>query len=198
MSGSLRVLAQSRVPEKHEHFDLLLDNGSLVRLKDPRRFGAVLWQKGSASQHRLLANLGPEPLSADFSGVPLYVQTRKRQAAIKNVLMDARVVAGLGNIYVNEALFRARINPKTAACRIARARYERLAQAIRETLAAAIRAGGSTLRDFADERGKPGYFQNHYLVYDRAGEACTRCGTAIKRLVQGARSTFYCPRCQRV
>lgn len=197
MSGSVRILAGPRAPDKHEHVDLVLDNGSLLRLKDPRRFGAVLWHKGAAHLHRLLANLGPEPLSAEFSGALLYQKTRTRQAAIKQVLMDAGVVAGLGNIYVNEALFRANINPKKAARRIGLARYEKLAQAVRETLAAALLAGGSTLRDFTDSEGRAGCFQNDYVVYGRTNEACKKCGAAIKRIVQGARSTFYCPRCQR-
>jgi formamidopyrimidine-DNA glycosylase len=198
MSGSLRVIDSERAAHKHEHFDLVLDNGVMIRLKDARRFGAVLWQPGEAREHRLLANLGPEPLSTSFTGEALNRRTRSRKAAIKQVLMDSKVVVGVGNIYASEALFHAGINPKTAASKIGAVRCARLAEAIQNTLSAAIRAGGSTLRDFADERGRAGYFQNRVWVYGREGEACRKCGVAIKRIVQGARSTFYCPRCQKV
>jgi formamidopyrimidine-DNA glycosylase len=168
-----------------------------VRLRDPRRFGLVLWQPRGAREHALLASIGPEPLSADFSGEWLHSVTRKRSAAVKNVLMDSHVVAGVGNIYASEALFRARINPKLAANRIGRARYELLAEKIRETLEAAIAAGGSTLRDYVGGDGEAGYFQDEHLVYGRAGEPCRVCGAAIRELRQGQRSTFYCPVCQR-
>jgi formamidopyrimidine-DNA glycosylase len=197
MSGSLRIIDADRVAGKHEHFDLVLDNGVALRLKDARRFGAVVWHPGKLDQHRLLASLGPEPLPESFTGESLHRQLRSRKAAIKQALMDSKVVVGVGNIYASEALFHAGINPKIAANRIGLARCARLAGAVRKTLLSAIRAGGSTLRDFADERGRSGYFQNRTWVYGREGEDCRKCGAQIRRIVQGARSTYYCPRCQR-
>jgi len=157
----------------------------------------VLWQAGDPLRHALLADLGPEPLEPAFSGDALHRATRRRGAAIKQVIMDSHVVAGVGNIYASEALFRAGIRPATPARRLSPARCERLARAIRETLLDAIAAGGSTLRDFVGSDGNPGYFQQQYFVYGRVGEACRRCGTAIRQLRQGSRATYYCPRCQR-
>ncbi|MBI2311876.1 MAG: bifunctional DNA-formamidopyrimidine glycosylase/DNA-(apurinic or apyrimidinic site) lyase [Betaproteobacteria bacterium] len=197
MSGSLRVLPVGTPAEKHDHFDLILDSGMLMRLRDPRRFGAVLWEAGDPLKHPLLRDLGPEPLTGALTGKWLFRQTRNRSAAIKQVLMDGHLVVGVGNIYANEALFRAGINPKTPARRVGLSRYEQLAEAIRRTLRAAIRAGGSSLRDFVKSDGTPGYFQQQYQVYERAGEPCLRCGTPIRRIRQGQRSTFYCPRCQK-
>jgi formamidopyrimidine-DNA glycosylase len=197
MSGRLWLVDADIEAGPHDHFDLVLDNGKTVRLRDPRRFGLVLWHRDGAPEHKLLASIGPEPLSADFGGAWLYDITRSRSAAIKNVLMDSRVVAGVGNIYASEALFRARINPKLEARRVGRTRYDVLAQKIRETLEAAIEAGGSTLRDFVGGDGRAGYFQNEHLVYARGGEPCRACGTNIRELRQGQRSTFYCPVCQR-
>jgi formamidopyrimidine-DNA glycosylase len=197
MSGRLWLVEAGTPPLKHDHFDLVLENGRIVRLRDPRRFGLVLWHARGAAEHTLLASIGPEPLSPAFSGTWLYEITRNRAAAVKLVLMDSRVVAGVGNIYASEALFRARTNPKLPAHRIGRARYDVLAEKIRETLEAAIQAGGSTLRDFVGGDGRAGYFQNEHLVYGRAGEPCFTCGTAIRELRQGQRSTFYCPVCQR-
>ncbi|HEY9447881.1 MAG TPA: bifunctional DNA-formamidopyrimidine glycosylase/DNA-(apurinic or apyrimidinic site) lyase, partial [Burkholderiales bacterium] len=168
-----------------------------VRLRDPRRFGLVLWQDRGAPPHELLARMGPEPFGAQFSGEWLYGQTRRRSAAIKQVLMDSHIVAGVGNIYASEALFRAGINPKSPAHRIGRERYAQLVLHIRATLADAIEAGGSTLRDYVGGNGEAGYFQNQFLVYGRSGQPCVRCGTTVKGLRQGQRSTFYCPRCQR-
>jgi formamidopyrimidine-DNA glycosylase len=183
--------------ETHDHFDLVLENGTAVRLRDPRRFGLVLWHAGDPLEHPLLASIGPEPLSPEFSGSSLFDATRNRTAAIKLVLMDSHVVAGVGNIYASEALFRAGINPKTAAHRVSRARCDVLAQTVRDTLEAAIEAGGSTLRDYVGGDGRAGYFQNEHLVYGRTGEACYHCGTSIRELRQGQRATFYCPVCQR-
>ena len=197
MSGRLWLVDSKTPVEVHDHFDLVLANGRAVRLRDPRRFGLVVWQTGDPLTHPLLAQIGPEPLSDGFDGAWLYRITRTRSAAIKLVLMDSHVVAGVGNIYASEALFRAGINPKTPARRIGLARYEVLAEKVRETLQAAIQAGGSTLRDYVGGDGRAGYFQNEHLVYDRAGKPCTRCGGAIRELRQGARSTFYCPVCQR-
>lgn len=197
MSGSLRVLPASTPAGKHDHFDLLLDNGWLMRLRDPRRFGAVLWLTEEPQRHPLLAHLGPEPLEAGFDGDYLYRVSRKRGTAIKLFIMDAARVVGVGNIYANEALFRSGIHPALPAGGLSRTRCDALAEAIRATLAEAISRGGSTLRDFVNASGEPGYFQQSYWVYGRAGEPCRRCGTAIRQMRQGQRSTFYCPSCQK-
>lgn len=197
MSGSLRILPAGTPAEKHDHFDLVLANGTLMRLRDPRRFGAVLWCEGDVSQHPLLRDLGPEPLGEDFDGAHLYRATRGKTAAIKLVIMDSRIVVGVGNIYASEALFRAGIRPQLAAGKLSLPRCEKLAKEIRATLTAAIKKGGSTLRDFVNSSGEPGYFQQHYFVYGRAGETCRKCGTPIRQIKQGQRSTFYCPVCQK-
>jgi formamidopyrimidine-DNA glycosylase len=197
MSGRLWVVGGATPPDKHDHFDLVLENDTVVRLRDPRRFGLVLWQKNDPFSHPLLAGIGPEPFSAKFDGDWLYDVTRTRSAAIKQVLMDSRVVAGIGNIYANEALFHSAIYPGTPARRIGLERYQVLAGKIKETLELAIGAGGSTLRDYVASDGQAGYFQNQFMVYDRAGETCQRCGTLIRGIRQGQRSTFYCPRCQK-
>ncbi|GAB4125517.1 MAG: DNA-formamidopyrimidine glycosylase [Sideroxydans sp.] len=197
MSGSLRILPHDTAPGKHDHIDLELDSGALLRLRDPRRFGAVLWHVGAESDHPLLAGLGPEPLEDGFDGAYLYRALRPRQTAIKLALMDNRLVVGVGNIYANEALFRAGIRPQTPAQKIGRARCDRLAQEIREVLQEAIEQGGSSLRDFIHSDGSSGYFQQHYFVYGRAGAPCRRCGSPIRQLRQGQRSSFYCAHCQR-
>ncbi len=199
MSGTLRILPTSTSPEKHDHFDLVLGN-ALMRMNDPRRFGAVLWHPqhdGAVEQHLLLRGLGVEPLQATSLATLLHARTRGRTAAIKQVLLAGDVVVGVGNIYASESLFRAGIHPKTQAGRIALGRYQRLASEIQLTLAAAIAQGGSTLRDFVGANGQSGYFQQSYFVYDRAGEACLRCGTAVRQITQGQRSTFFCVRCQK-
>jgi formamidopyrimidine-DNA glycosylase len=197
MSGRLWLVDAATPAEKHDHFDLALANGKIVRLRDPRRFGLVLWQTGDPLRHPLLAHIGPEPLSGEFDGAALHQATRRRSAAIKQVLMDSHVVAGVGNIYANEALFRAGINPKLAARRLTRARCASLVEKIRETLTEAIHAGGSSLRDYVGGDGMAGNFQNAFLVYDRAGKPCSRCGLLIREIRQGQRSTFYCPKCQK-
>jgi formamidopyrimidine-DNA glycosylase len=197
MSGSLRVLPHATPAGKHDHFDLVLDSGMSARLTDPRRFGAVLWKAHDPLAHPLLADLAPEPLSAEFDAGWLHARTRGRSAAIKTVLMDSHTVVGVGNIYASESLFRAGIHPTTAAGKISRERCDRLVQAIRETLSAAIDAGGSTLRDFVGSDGEPGYFQQNYYAYGRSGEPCRVCGKGIRLLRQGQRATFYCPQCQR-
>lgn len=196
MSGSLRILTHDAPAEKHDHFDLVLDNGKLMRLRDPRRFGAVLWHEGDISRHPLLSSLGPEPLSAAFDADYLYQATRTRSIAIKLALMDNHLVVGVGNIYANEALFRAGIRPQLPAKRLSRARCATLVQTVQDVLRAAIEKGGSTLRDFIHSDGSSGYFQQHYFVYGRTNEACHRCRTAIRLVKQGQRSTFYCPHCQ--
>ncbi len=197
MSGRLWVVDDATPPGPHDHFDLVLENGTVVRLRDPRRFGLVLWREGTALDHALLAGIGPEPLGPEFDGATLYRATRGRSAAIKLVLMDSRTVAGIGNIYANEALFRAGINPRNPARRVGRARCERLVKAVKQTLALAIDAGGSSLRDYVGSDGMAGNFQSQFMVYDRAGCPCPRCGAAIREIRQGQRSTFYCPKCQK-
>ncbi len=196
MSGRLWLVDAATPPQKHDHFDLEFGNGRIVRLRDPRRFGLVLWQSGDPLQHPLLASIGPEPLTADFDGTALHRAIRTRSSAIKLVIMDSRVVAGVGNIYANEALFRAGIDPRTPARRVSRARCDALAKEIKLTLAEAIDAGGSSLRDYVGSDGMAGNFQSRLSVYGRAGEACTRCGTIIRELRQGQRATCFCPACQ--
>ncbi len=196
MSGSLRVLPAAAPPEKHDHFDLLLEDGLCLRLRDPRRFGGVLWTAEDALGHPLLASLGVEPLGPDFNGAALHALTRNRRAPIKQVLMDGKTVVGVGNIYASESLFRAGIDPRTPAHKLGPKRCARLAETVRQTLEQAIAAGGSTLRDFVDPSGKPGYFPQQYYVYGREGQPCRVCGTPIRAIRQGQRSTFYCPRCQ--
>ena len=197
MSGSLRILPVGTSAEPHEHFDLILENGMLMRLRDPRRFGAVLWHAGDPAHHPLLAKLGLEPLENEFDGEYLYRSTRNRNAAIKLVIMDHHLVVGVGNIYANEALFRAAIRPQLAASSLSKPRCARLVHMIRETLSEAITLGGSSLRDFVNSSGEAGYFQQHYQVYGRAGDPCHACGTFIKQIRQGQRSSFYCQKCQK-
>ncbi len=196
MSGSLRLAAPDEPPGVHDHVDWRFDDGSVLRLRDPRRFGAVLWSDDPA-RHPLLAHLGPEPLSAAFDAAHLHAHCRRRGSAIKQVIMNTEVVVGVGNIYASESLFRAGIRPGTAARRLSRPACERLVTAIREVLVAAIAAGGSSLRDYVASNGELGYFQLQTRVYDRAGLPCKTCGTPIRRIVQGARATFYCPTCQK-
>jgi formamidopyrimidine-DNA glycosylase len=196
MSGSLRVI-DPRVPaQAHDHVDLLFGDTAL-RLRDPRRFGALLWQRGDVRRHRLLAGLGVEPLSDDFSGQYLYAATRRRQAGIKQVLMNANIVVGIGNIYANESLFRAGVHPRRRAGRLTRAQCERLVQSVRDTLRDALAAGGSSLRDFVHSDGASGYFQQSYYVYDRAGLPCRVCGSAIRIARLGSRSSYFCTGCQK-
>lgn len=197
MSGRLWLVDAATPPEKHDHFDLEFGNGRIVRLRDPRRFGLVLWQSGDPLQHPLLASIGPEPLTADFDGPVLHRAIRTRSTAIKLVIMDSHVVAGVGNIYANEALFRAGIDPRTPAQRISRTRCAALAKEIKQTLAEAIDAGGSSLRDYVGSDGMAGNFQSRFLVYGRAGEPCTRCGITIRELKQAQRATCFCPTCQK-
>jgi formamidopyrimidine-DNA glycosylase len=196
MSGSLRILPRATPPGKHDHFDLELGD-ILLRLRDPRRFGAVLWSTGSIEGHRLIAGLGLEPLDGSFDGARLHQLTRASSVAMKPLLMDAKRIVGVGNIYANESLFRAGIHPRLRAHRLSLERCVRLAGEIKATLRAAIRAGGSSLRDYSGAGGELGCFQMRYSVYDREGAKCPRCGTPIRRIVQGQRSTFFCPACQR-
>jgi len=196
MSGSLRLVTAGQPAEKHDHVDLVFGNTAL-RLRDPRRFGALLWIEGDPAAHPLLAHLGVEPLSRRFSAEWLVAALAGRKAAIKPTLMDAHLVVGIGNIYASESLFLAGIDPRRAAGRVSAERLGRLVPAIRKILRTAIAAGGSSLRDFAHTNGELGCFQTHHRVYDRAGIPCTVCGTPIKAIRQGQRSTYFCPRCQR-
>ncbi|MCW8924823.1 MAG: bifunctional DNA-formamidopyrimidine glycosylase/DNA-(apurinic or apyrimidinic site) lyase [Xanthomonadales bacterium] len=197
MSGSLRVLEEFTPPGKHDHFDIELENHCCLRFNDPRRFGALLWSAGSIELHPLLRNLGPEPLSVEFTADYLFKRSRKRRLAIKNFIMDGHIVVGVGNIYASEALFMAGIHPSRQAGRISLQRYAGLVEAIRDVLERAIRQGGTTLRDFVGSNGAPGYFAQELLVYDRAGMGCFQCNTPIKKKVIGQRSSYYCPVCQR-
>lgn len=195
MSGSLRIAKAACPPGPHEHYDLVLDNGWIVRYRDPRRFGLLLWAT-RPEQHPLLRSIGPEPFDDAFNGDWLYRASRGRTAPVKTLLMDARVVAGVGNIYANEALYRAGIHPHRPARRIGRERFERLADAVRAVLREAIAHGGTTLRDFTSGQGTPGYFRMRLDVYARKGEPCRSCGKPVRRAVIGQRSTYYCAHCQ--
>jgi len=197
MSGSLRILPVDSHPEKHDHVELQLDSGQCLRLRDPRRFGCVLWTRRDPLKHKLLASLGPEPLLADFDGDTLYNRSRGRKQAIKSFIMDSKVVVGVGNIYASEALFLAGIHPLRAAGRISSQRYQQLAAVIKTVLAAAIEQGGTTLRDFTSSDGSPGYFKQQLNVYGRAGEFCPNCKHSIRQLNIAQRASYYCPHCQK-
>lgn len=195
MSGSLRLIPPGTPPEKHDHLDLAFGD-RVLRFRDPRRFGAVLWAPSAAGPHRLLAGLGVEPLSRRLNGPRLYTLTRGCRMPIKQFLMDGRRVVGVGNIYASESLFRAGIDPRKRTHRLSLAECSRLSRSIKWTLSVAIRAGGSSLRNYVGADGAAGRFQNRSWVYDRETLPCRRCGTAIRRIVQGQRSTYFCPRCQ--
>lgn len=197
MSGSLRIIEASEPAAYHDHVDLQFVGGVALRFTDPRRFGSVLWQADDPMQHKLLASLGPEPLSADFDGDRLYECSRNRKSPVKTFIMNNAVVVGVGNIYANEALFAAGIRPTVAAGRISRPRYRRLAGEIKRVLAAAIEQGGTTLKDFVGGDGKPGYFKQQLKVYGRAGAGCLDCGAVLLEKRLGQRSTVYCRHCQR-
>jgi formamidopyrimidine-DNA glycosylase len=196
MSGSLRVLGVGSAPRPHDHVDLLFARHCL-RLHDPRRFGAMLWATGDPSTHPRLRDLGPEPLSSRFDGAYLHGIAQRRRVAIKNLLMDGRVVVGVGNIYASEALFRAGIHPARASHRISRTRLDQLVDEVKTVLAHAIRRGGTTLRDFVNESGEPGYFAQELFVYGRSGKTCKKCASVIKTRRIGQRASAYCPQCQR-
>ena len=197
MTGSLRICDAGDEPRKHDHVDIVLGNGKCIRFNDPRRFGVFTTWDHPAEKHPLLCNLGPEPLTDEFTGKYLWNRSRGRKGAVKNFIMDGKVVVGVGNIYASEALFLAGIHPSRAAGRVSAVRYEALCKAIRDVLERAIRSGGTTLLDFHDTEGNPGYFAQELLVYDRAGQPCFRCQTSLRRKVIGQRSSYYCPSCQR-
>lgn len=196
MSGSLRVIDPSIEPEKHEHIDIIFNNGLCLRYKDPRRFGSFLWSSLPVHQHKLIQHLGPEPLSDAFDIDDFYAKAKNKKTPIKSFIMDGQVVVGVGNIYASEALFRSGIHPKRAASNISKARLTKLLSAIKVILAQAIEQGGTTLKDFVNSEGKPGYFQQTLNVYGRSKQACSICETPIKQVVIAQRSTFYCPHCQ--
>jgi formamidopyrimidine-DNA glycosylase len=197
MSGSLRICTKKTPPEKHDHIDIIVTGNKVLRLRDPRKFGCVLWQASDINQHKLIKPLGPEPLEQDFDTDYLQTKAANRKCSIKALIMNSHIVVGVGNIYASEALFRAGINPKRKAGNISRSRLQKLVDAIKLTLADAIKAGGTTLRDFTNSSGQPGYFAQELLVYGREGERCTQCGGKIKQFSLQARSTFYCAHCQR-
>ena len=197
MSGSLRILDAASPPLAHDHLDLVLDSGRCLRFNDPRRFGCLLFTSREPARHRLLAGLAAEPLSDGFSGEALWRLAHGRRTSVKAFIMDSRVVAGVGNIYASEALFRAGIRPGLAAGRVSRARMTLLVAAIRDVLTEAIGVGGTTLRDYVNASGAPGYFRQRLFVYERTGKPCRRCRTPIRQFTQGQRSTYWCPRCQR-
>lgn len=196
MSGSLRLLGADVPPRPHDHWDILLDTGQVLRFHDPRRFGSLHWTESNPDAHPLLAKLGPEPLGGEFDAEYLYRATRRRKVAIKQFIMNSRIVVGVGNIYASEALFRARISPRRAAGRISRSQAKSLAKAVKEVLAEAIRIGGTTLRDYVNAEGIPGYFRQRLFVYERAQQPCRVCKAPVKQFTQGQRSTYWCAICQ--
>ncbi|HMB14739.1 MAG TPA: bifunctional DNA-formamidopyrimidine glycosylase/DNA-(apurinic or apyrimidinic site) lyase [Pelovirga sp.] len=197
MSGVLRILSAGTTENKHDHIDLIFTNGACLRFTDPRRFGVFVYTPENPFDHHLLENLGPEPLDKSFQGESLYRLSRSKSQPVKSFIMDQKIVVGVGNIYANEALFRAGIHPARAAGRIGRQRYQRLVIAIKEILAAAIAAGGTTINDFADNEGRPGYFRQELQIYGRGSAPCPQCGGTIRSCRIGQRSTFYCSSCQR-
>ncbi|TKR29301.1 bifunctional DNA-formamidopyrimidine glycosylase/DNA-(apurinic or apyrimidinic site) lyase [Luteimonas gilva] len=196
MSGSLRVLPAKTAPTAHDHVDIALDSGRVLRFNDPRRFGCLLWQ-APGETHELLRDLGPEPLSDAFDGDYLFERSRGRSAPVKTFLMDQRIVVGVGNIYAAEALFAAGVSPLRAAGRVSRERYGLLAEEVKRILAHAIARGGTTLRDFLNPDGAPGYFEQELSAYGRGGEPCPRCGRPLKEASLGQRTTVWCGHCQR-
>jgi len=196
MSGSLRVLPAHSPRQPHDHLDLVLDSGLALRFNDPRRFGSLHYTTGDPQAHPLLAGLAPEPFAREFDADYLWRITRRRRVAIKQLIMNSRLVVGVGNIYANEALYRARIRPRRTARSLTLKQARRLVRAIRTVLALAIRVGGTTLRDYVGVDGAPGYFRQRLYVYERAGKPCRNCGTRIRAVTQGQRSTYYCPHCQ--
>lgn len=197
MSGSLRIVPADAPAGAHDHWDLCLDSGKALRFHDPRRFGSAHFTAADPLAHRLLAKLAPEPLSDGFDAQYLYRATRRRDVAIKQLIMSSQAVVGVGNIYASESLFRARISPRRAARRLNRRQAAALCQAIKDVLAEAIETGGTTLRDYVNADGIPGYFGQKLFVYERAGLPCRVCNTPVRQFVQGQRSTYWCRVCQR-
>ena len=201
MSGNLRVLPIGTVVKKHDHVDLEFSNGYVLRLNDPRRFGSVLWHpasEGSVENHKLLAKLAPEPLTEAFNGAYFFEKTRNRKVAIKSLVMNSAVAVGAGNIYANESLFMSQIHPQTQACSLSRKQCDVLVANIKRVLEAAIKQGGTTLKDFMSPDGKPGYFVQQLNVYDQGGKPCTVCDTPIERIILNQRASYFCPKCQKL
>jgi formamidopyrimidine-DNA glycosylase len=196
MSGSLRISDKKTAAEKHDHIDICFANNKILRLRDPRRFGAVLWTRRDPLQHKLIKSLGPEPLNNEFDGQYLFEHSRNRKIAIKTLIMNSHIVVGVGNIYASESLFQAGINPKSQASRISLERYQLLAESIKNILSRAIQQGGTTLQDFTQQDGKPGYFQQSLNVYGKANEPCPHCQQPVRKITQQQRSTYYCSNCQ--
>jgi formamidopyrimidine-DNA glycosylase len=197
MSGSLRVLPATTPRVAHDHVDIELDSGVTLRFNDPRRFGSLMFTTEDPARHPLLRSLAPEPLENEFDGEYLWKITRRRAVAIKQLIMNSRLVVGVGNIYASEALFRARVRPRRQARSLTRAECAKLARAIKATLNMAVKVGGTTLRDYVGADGNPGYFRQKLYVYERAGSPCRVCGKAIKQFTQGGRSTYWCTTCQK-
>ncbi len=197
MSGSLRIVTPGIAYDKHDHVELCFANGKAMRLKDPRRFGAVLWTSDPAEEHPLLNHLGPEPLSDAFNADYLYPLSRKKNVAVKQFIMNSKIVVGIGNIYANEALFASGIHPQRAAGKISRQRYENLCIKCKQILEQAIAQGGTTLKDFVGGTGQPGYFKQELQVYGRSGQPCMQCSKPLKEVRLGNRSTVYCTHCQK-
>jgi len=199
MSGSLRIIGkrEAKKPlQKHDHVDICLSNGKTIRFNDPRRFGSIILNK-QGEEHSLLVKLGPEPLTDEFDATYLHAKAIGRKVAIKAFIMNNHIVVGVGNIYAQESLFLSGINPNRAACKVSKPRMEKLVLNIKQVLADAIKAGGTTLKDFSGADGKPGYFQQTLNVYGRQGEACFKCETKLKQVTIGQRTTVYCSRCQK-
>lgn len=197
MSGSMRICSQNSEIKKHDHVDIRMTNGNILRYHDPRRFGFLLWTEDDPLQHKMLSKLGPEPLSEAFTGKLLHQLSRKRKVPVKNFIMDSHVVVGVGNIYASESLFTAGIRPTRSAGKVSLAAYEQLAEIIRIVLARSIEQGGTTLKDFVNSDGQPGYFAQQLNVYGRAGQPCLQCQSPIKSIVIGQRNSFYCTKCQK-
>jgi formamidopyrimidine-DNA glycosylase len=197
MSGSLRLVKAETPLKTHDHWDMRMEGGWVLRFHDPRRFGSLHWTEGDPALHPLLAKLAPEPLSREFDGEYLHRATRKRSVAIKHLIMNSQVVVGVGNIYASEALFRARVSPRRTARRLTRQEATKLAQAIKDVLGEAIKIGGTSLRDYVNADGAPGYFRQKLFVYERAGARCRVCKATVKQFTQGQRSTYWCSTCQR-
>lgn len=195
MSGKLRVVDKDVPLVKHDHIDIVFSNNKVLRYNDPRRFGAFLWQEPGAI-HELMVKLGPEPLTDEFDAKLLFDKSRGKTTVIKNFIMDNHIVVGVGNIYANESLFKAGINPKTPAGKLSKKKYVLLTEHIKQTLTAAIEQGGTTLKDFTQSDGNPGYFAQELLVYARAGKECVKCQSTIESVKLGQRNTFFCPSCQ--
>lgn len=196
MSGNLRAVPAATPRLKHDHFDLVLDSGIALRFNDPRRFGSLLYTAGDPRLHPLLKHLAPEPFARAFDADYLFSLSRGRRVSVKQLIMNSHLVVGVGNIYASEALFRARLKPTRRAASLTRAESARLVRSIRTVLKLAIRAGGTTLRDYLSADGAPGYFRQRLYVYERKAKPCRRCGTPVRALTQGQRSTYYCPGCQ--